>query len=68
MKALHTVEKTLVLERTPFLASRLLNHSRFPDGRKYRRSVRCRAQPLYLLTEKDFGNLRQAERLYQSAL
>ncbi len=29
---------------------RLLNHSRFPTFRKYRRSVRCRAQPLYLLT------------------
>ena len=29
---------------------RLLNHSRFPAFRKYRRSVRCRAQPLYLLT------------------
>ena len=30
--------------------SRLLNHSRFPAFRKYRRSVRCRAQPVYLLT------------------
>ena len=29
---------------------RLLNHARFPAFRKYRRSVRCRAQPLYLLT------------------
>ena len=29
---------------------RLLNHSRFPAFRKYRRSVRYRAQPLYLLT------------------
>ena len=38
------------LPQAAFLVSRLLNHSRFPDGRKYRRSVRCRAQPLYLLT------------------
>ncbi len=40
----------LFLHQAAFLASRLLNHSRFPAFRKYRRSVRCRAQPLYLLT------------------
>ena len=30
-----TVEKPMVLERAAFLASRLLNHSRFPDGRAH---------------------------------
>ena len=53
-----TVEKTLVLERAAFLASRLLNHSRFPDGRAHGFAALAnigvlragRAQPLYLLT------------------
>ena len=72
MKALHTVEKTLVLERTPFLASRLLNHSRFPDGRAHGFAALANigalraghAQPLYLLTPPGrFGPSAQVSRL-----
>ena len=58
MSPSQTVEKPMVLERAAFLASRLLNHSRFPDGRAHGFAALAnigvlragRAQPLYLLT------------------